>query len=493
MAQYLNRREFLAASSGAAFAAGLPAGARAAAAGSDAARPAVSNGAWRALLQQLRGALLRPTDALFPDAARPNNLRYEKITPAGIARCLDATDVRAAIGWCRDYNVGFAVRSGGHSYAGFSTTRGLLIDVSPIGWVRYDDRTGLVHIGGGCRNQDIYAALSKVNRTITHGRCPTVGAAGFLLGGGIGFNMRDHGLGCDQVVSTELVTAHGSVETVSAVSNEELFWACRGGGGGNFGVNTAFSLTTFPTLPVTVFRIRWERASEELAFALLAALGAGPSGLGSRVSLQADGKAGVTVDLLGQLKGGARDLADILGPAYRRARPTSERIVAAADYWAGQDFLHEKGAPAYYQERSGYVRGMLAHDTLETGFSWLRKAPAVHGTCDLRFFQTGGAINTVAPEATAFIHRGNDWLMVIGYDWSGADDADPALIRRGHTWQDEFYDDMRRYTDGGCYQNFVDPSLRDWRRAYYGANYPRLERVKQAIDPDRVFNFAQGL
>lgn len=83
--------------------------------------------------------------------------------------------------------------------------------------------------------------------------------------------------------------------------------------------------------------------------------------------------------------------------------------------------------------------------------------------------------------------------MVVGYDWSEIDDSNRPLIRRGHIWQDDFYQDMKGYTDGGCYQNFADPSLRDWRRAYYGANYPRLERVKAAIDPDRVFNFPQGL
>src|ERR1700730_11381829 len=183
----ISRRNFLALSAGAAVAAALPFRATA----QCPPRP-ILEAAWRDLSRRLRGVLLRPSDSLFSAVARPNNLRYAGITPGGIAQCLDPADVSAAIGWCREYQARFAVRSAGHSYAGFSTTDGLLIDLSPLNWSRYDEKTGVIHLGGGSINRDIYAALKAVNRTITHGRCTTVGAAGFLLGGGIGFNMREN-------------------------------------------------------------------------------------------------------------------------------------------------------------------------------------------------------------------------------------------------------------------------------------------------------------
>ena len=247
-----------------------------------------------------------------PQSEGQTILRYASITPGGIARCLDPADVSAAISWCREYQVRFAVRSGGHSYAGFSTTDGLLIDLSPINWSHYDEKTGVIHIGGGCINRDIYAVLEAANRTITHGRCTKVGAAGFLLGGGIGFNMRENGVGCDHVIASQIVTADGLVKSLGEHTNKDLFWACRGGGGGNFGISTAFSLRTVEVRPVTVFSIQWEKATERLALELLTFLGQGPETLGSRVSLQANGEGGVKIDLLGQLKGSAKEAADIL-------------------------------------------------------------------------------------------------------------------------------------------------------------------------------------
>ena len=202
--------------------------------------------AWRYLAGQLDGDVLRPGDHNYPKAALPNNLRYACIMPRGIARCRTPEDVAAAISWCRDYDMPFAVRAGGHSYAGYSTTYGLLLDVSPIRQISFDKRTGLVTIGGGARNADIYAALRANKVAITHGRCPTVGAAAFLLGGGIGFNMRRNGLACDHMVGTALVTADGQLRLADAKTNPSLFWASRGGGGGNFGVSTSFTLQTFP-------------------------------------------------------------------------------------------------------------------------------------------------------------------------------------------------------------------------------------------------------
>lgn len=165
--------------------------------------PSVSDAAWRDLSKRILGPVLRPADFDFTKFNLPNNLRYADIRPAGIALCASTGDVAQAIQWCRQYNVPFVARSGGHSYAGFSMTSGLTIDVSMMNAPYYDPRTGIVRIGAGARNQILYAALRKANIAITHGRCPTVGVAGFVLGGGIGFNMRANGLACDQVVESD--------------------------------------------------------------------------------------------------------------------------------------------------------------------------------------------------------------------------------------------------------------------------------------------------
>ena len=187
------------------------------------------------------GPVLRPADFDFTKFNLPNNLRYADIQPAGIRAVRRRRRRRRQFDGARQYSVPFVARSGGHSYAGFSMTSGLTIDVSMMNEPYFDPRTGIVRISAGARNQILYAALRKANIADTHGRCPTVGVAGFVLGGGIGFNMRANGLACDQVVESEIVLADGRVLTLDARSNDhtvaDLYWACRGGGGGNFGIN----------------------------------------------------------------------------------------------------------------------------------------------------------------------------------------------------------------------------------------------------------------
>ena len=455
--------------------------------------------AWRDLSQRVLGPVVRSWDASFARAILPNNLRYASIIPDGVVRCLREEDVAQAILWAREYEVPLAVRAGGHSYAGFSTTTGLMIDTTLMNGISFDEKSGLVRIQGGVLNVDLYTALRENNVTITHGRCPAVGAAGFLLGGGIGFNMREDGLACDQVTASDIVTADGKLRSMSATREEDLFWACRGGGGGNFGVSTSFTMQTFQVATqITVFQIAWTAKPEAVASALMTALGAAPAKLGSRVSLsavtpeqQAQGQ-DVVVNLLGQYKGTRAELRQILDSVYKVAPPSSE-VVYEMTYWQGQDFLDEYQPPCYYQERSAFVNQKIDSSMLAAGFKHLREWPGTHSYCDLRFFQTGDKMNKVGARDTAFVHRSSEWLMVVGLYWNEQDNRDSAKIARNHEWQNEFYSTMLPFCGGGAYQNFADPSLKDWQQSYYGENFERLARIKQRVDPKNVFTFAQAV
>ena len=456
----------------------------------------VGERAWHDLARRLSGRLLRPWTAGFRAAALPHNLRYAAVLPAGIARPRTADEVAQAIRWCREHDVPLIARAGGHSYAGYSTTHGLMIDVSPINNIELDRSTGLARVGGGARNGDLYKVLRAAGVAITHGRCSTVGAAGFLLGGGIGFNMRAHGIGCDQLIASEIVTADGRVAALGATENPDLLWACRGAGGGNFGINTSFTLQTFAVAPLTVFALTWTTRPEEVIRVLMRAFDAAPDRLGSRISLlavtprqRAAGK-DVAVNVLGQLVGPASELRDILDAVYRIARPAKEEILEKS-YWEGQDFLTETEQPTYFQERSTFIGGALDDRALALAFGWLRRWPGTAAAGDLRFFQTGGKVNAPAADATAFVHRSSRWIMLVGLYWDRTDAA--GLVRRNRAWQDEFYAAMLPFGVGGAYQNFPDPSLRDWRTAYYGSNLPRLARIKAAFDPTNVFDFAQAV
>lgn len=490
----ITRRQFLVGSARVALGAGVAGSALSRAEGrgfTDGASPQ----AWRELARRLAGPLLRPGDPRYAAIAQPNNLRFASVLPGGIARCVGPRDVAEAILWCREFRVPLVARCGGHSYAGYSTTRGLMIDLSPINEVRFDPATGIATVGGGVRNAQLYSTLQELGVTLTHGRCPGVGVGGFFLGGGIGFNMRAHGLACDQLVGTELVTADGSVRFVDG--DDDLFWACRGGAGGNFGINTSFHVQTFPVPALTVFDVAWRETPEDVYAALLAALDAAPPGLGSRVQLtpvtsqQLAAGSDLAVEVLGQFTGTPAELRDILEPAYRAAPPASETIVAM-DYWDAQiDFLATPGDPGFYQERSRFFAGPLGAAAIDTAFHWARRWPGPADAADMVLFQTGGRVNAMAPDATAFVHRDSTWLMTIAINWDEGTSED--LVRRSHEWQDAFFESMLPFATPGSYQNFPDPSLRGFLDAYYRDNLPRLRHIKAAADPTRVFRYPQAI
>jgi len=492
-----NRRGFLLGASAASLAAaGLP---RGRALAQDAAS-ALPPSAWAELTRSLTGGkVVRPGDPVYADLSRSHNLAYPTPLPTGIAYCVSRENVQAAIRWCRRYNVPLTTRSGGHSYAGFSTTNGLIIATRGMSAVTPIPGTPLVRIGGGVLNGEVYAGLRTIGKAITHGRCPTVGAAGFLLGGGIGFNMRAHGVAIDQLEATELVTADGEFVTASRTENKELFWACRGGGGGNFGINTSFLLRAYEIKPVVVFKIQWAFDGPDplaVANALMATFTDAPDGLGSRLSLQARRPGGpadqTSIDLIGQFSGTEAELRHLLAPAFALGRRTLERI-ATRPYWDAQAELEEQDEAIRFHERSAFLAYRLDDTALHTAYRFLNAWPGTslpRGQADLRFFQTGGAMNR-PPEDTVFVHRNSKWLMVIGLSWEAADS--PQLVDENVAWQNAFYAAMLPYSIGAAYQNFIDPAEYSWAEAYYGKALPRLRAMKRKVDPTDVFNFPQSI
>lgn len=461
-----------------------------------AAAPEVSEKAWKHLARSLSGSLLRPGDKGYKATALPNNLVYADRLPAGIARCRTPEDVATAILWCRENDVRFVARAGGHNYAGYSTTRGLMIDVGGLNDISFNAKSGRVTVGAGVKNRDIYTALGRESVAITHGRCYGVGVSGFLLGGGIGFDMRLNGIGSDKLVETHVVGADGEIRTARADHQPDLFWACRGGAGGNFGINTRFVVETFAVDEITAFDITWSRKPEAVAEALIAALQGVTRRLGSKISLRAvtpaERRAGkdVRVNLLGQLHGPRDELRDILAPVFAIAPPLKQTI-STGPYWEGQTLLSEEGGPEHYRERSRFVEKAFGAAALGTAFRQARRFPGTGGSASLKLFQTGKAVNDLPQRATAFVHRRSQWLFTTAFTFEESDGR--RAVAAAGDWLDETYEVMVPFCGEGAFQNFPDPALRDWARQYYGANLTRLRDVKAAVDPDDVFRFGQSI
>ena len=216
---------------------------------------------WHALARALQGSVLLPGDAGYPAAGHLYNALYT-LDAAAIAQCVSASDVQRSLEFARDHGVELAARSGGHSYGGYSSCPGLVIDVSHMQAVSTSGTTGNRHalatVGAGATLINVYTQLAAEGLLVPGGSCPTVGIAGLALGGGIGVFSRAYGLTCDQIASIEIVTADGVVRRCGPGHDEDLYWASRGGGGGNFGIVTSFEFETHPVpAEITLFTLEW--------------------------------------------------------------------------------------------------------------------------------------------------------------------------------------------------------------------------------------------
>src|ERR1700733_323807 len=216
---------------------------------------------WKALARDLSGPLIRPGEAGYTTAKELFDPRFDSLRPAGVAYCRTPHDVATSLAFVRKYGIPVAARCGGHSYAGWSSTSGLIIDVTRMAGVQVDGSTATV--GAGTRPIDFYSGLAAQGRAVPGGSCPTVGISGLTLGGGVGVVARAYGLTCDNLQSVQLVTADGTIRTCDPSENSDLFWACRGGGGGNFGVATSFTFGTHPAGDIVVFFLYWPWAQAE--------------------------------------------------------------------------------------------------------------------------------------------------------------------------------------------------------------------------------------
>ncbi|MCA9779898.1 MAG: FAD-binding oxidoreductase [Candidatus Eremiobacteraeota bacterium] len=441
------------------------------------------------------GLVIRPGEESFAQLARPWNLRFSERQPAAIVRCATVDDISRSLAWVQEQNIPFVVRSGGHSYAAYSTTPGLLVDVSQLRSVNMDAKSGIVKLGPGSRNTTVYSHLDATSRSVTHGRCYEVGVAGLCLGGGIGFNMRLHGLTCDQLVETDIVLADGRSLTLSARENEDLFWACRGAGGGNFGVHTSFTFQTYPVDRVTAFNIDWNEREGEVLISLMNLVAGAPREMGLKVSASvhrsSSGTNEIQVSLLGQLHGPEERLRDFLKPVYDIASP-SEEVIRYLPYWAGQAVLSEDGSPVRMLERSRYAQQPLPEEALTMILERLKSWPGIPGgRADWKLFLTGGAIADVAPDETAYVHRKAFGISSVELEWTGPHPLE--LVERNLDWVDQFHDELRPYTSDRCYQNFIDDRQQNFLTAYYGENLQRLVKIKQKYDPQNVFHYPQSL
>jgi FAD/FMN-containing dehydrogenase len=438
------------------------------------------------------------------------------IKPAGIAYCASPRDVAECLNFVRRYGLPVTPRCGGHSYVGASLGTGLVIDVSPMSSIRVDTPSGAATIGAGARLADVYSRLTAAGVAIPAGSCPTVGISGLTLGGGIGVVSRAYGILSDNLRAVEVVTADGRTLYCDARNNSDLFWACRGGGGGTYGVATSFTFATHPTSPIVVFFLSWPWSKARSVidswqrWAPFA-----PDELWSNLHiLGGQAQATPTLQVGGTYLGAQGDAVRLIEALTSRigAEPSSQVIETTAYEHAmmieagcttrsvAQCHLpgslpgrapegQESREPEYAASRI-FTRPMTgaAIDVILAAVT-RRGGLTGGGQGGIAFDALGGAVNRVAPSATAFVHRNGLFNGQFTTTWTTA--APTSAIQAQQAWLRAFHAAMKPYASGQAYQNYADAGLSSWKQAYFGANYPRLLKVKNRYDPNRVFRSPQ--
>jgi FAD/FMN-containing dehydrogenase len=458
------------------------------------ARAAQSDPRLEQLDRYLRGGLFRPGTVGYELARQPYNERFAGIRPLAVARPRDAADVRQLLLWSTRTGVPLAARSGGHSYAGYSVTRGVVVDLAAFRGIAVH-ADGTATIGAGNRLVDIFTSLAARGLAIPTGSCPTVGIGGLTLGGGFGLASRAWGLTCDNLVRVEIVTPDGRVRVCDRERNPDLFWACRGGGGGNFGIVTRFVFRTHRVSHGSYFAATWPWAAVEEVVERYQEWGPrAPDGLGTICRL-ATGASEPSVQVLGQYLGQEAALKPLLAGLLQGLGSPSVTTGDATWLdlqlrWAGclGRPLSECHAfePTRFAASSDYVGTRLPAAGIATMRDAIESRQGHSGAILLDAY--GGAVNRIAPTATAFVHRRTLFSCQYFSAWSSS--ADDATSR---AWIKRLRESMRPFASGAAYQNYIDPTRMDWQRAYYGANLRRLIAVKRKYDPDHILRFPQGI
>jgi FAD/FMN-containing dehydrogenase len=433
----------------------------------------------------LAGELLSASDAGYERARQTWNGMIDK-RPALIARCSGVADVIAAVQFAREHDLLVAVRGGGHSLPGFSVCEGgLVIDLSRLKGIRVDPSRRTAIAQPGLTWGEFDREVQVFGLACTGGVISTTGIAGLTLGGGIGWLMRQYGLACDHLQAVDLVTVDGRFLTASATENPDLFWGVRGGGG-NFGIVTAFEYKLRPVGPVLAGMVihPLAKAREVLRFYREFTSGA-PDDL-TTYALMLTSPDGVPVVALACCYCGALAAGEqAVQPLRRFGPPLADEIrpMAYRELQTLFDAAYPPGRHNYY--KSHYVAA-IADDLIDVMIDGFATVPSP--LTALGFEQLGGAVSRVFAQETAFRHREAPYDIAILGEWT-----DAAATARNVQWVRDVWAATAPYATAGVYVNFLGEEGEEQVRAAYGSHYQKLVALKRKYDPTNFFRLNQNI
>jgi FAD/FMN-containing dehydrogenase len=433
----------------------------------------------------LRGEVVCPGDRGYDTARAVFNGMIDR-RPLAVIRSVDASDVIRCITFARRHDLPLSVRGGGHSVAGNAVRDGaVMLDLSGMKALRVDPEARTVRAEPGLTLGEFDRATQAFGLATTLGVVSVTGIAGLTLGGGLGWLNGRYGLACDNLISAQVATADGQLLRASAQENEDLFWSIRGGGG-NFGVVTSFEYQLHPVglvlagglsypLSMAPRVLRYyddfvKAAPDELSTA--ASLGLTPAG---------EPTVSIAVCYCGPVDKGEQ----VLRPLRTFQLPVEDGI-QAMPYTVLQS-ARDEGFPSgrLHYWKSGWLRH-VTDGAIETLMQFVPQMPSSVSGVGLQ--QMHGVASRVAPSATAFPHRAEQYDFLILSQWSDATDSD-----RNVQWARALFEAMQPHLEESVYVNNLGDEGPERVQAAYGENYPRLAAMKRFYDPDNLFRANQNI
>ena len=441
-----------------------------------------------AVRESFTGELIGPADPEYEQARRVHNGLINK-RPALIARCRTVPDVVDAVNIGREQATEISVRGGGHGVASLAATDGgLMIDVAPMKGIRVDPASRTVWAQAGATWKEFNRAAGGHGLATTGGVVSTTGIAGLTLGGGEGWLMGRYGLTIDNLLAVEVVTAAGEIVTASAAQNQDLFWALRGGGG-NFGVATAFLYRAHPVPAVYGGMVAHpvSRAGEAFGFYRDLTRSA-PDDLTVYFNLFADPAAPeqklaamIACHCGDDPAAAERDLK-----ALRQFGPPAADLIQPMPYPVINtlsDGGYPRGALNYW--KSAFL-SELSDDALEIMVNAIQRCPSPMS--GLGIVPYLGAVNRVNAAATAFAHRAPGYSLLIVAQWQDSRETEPNI-----SWAQETFEALQPHMADRSYVNNLTADDGRMVHSLWGANYPRLVTVKRCYDPDNIFRLNHNI
>ncbi|SON58656.1 6-hydroxy-D-nicotine oxidase [Mycobacterium simulans] len=441
---------------------------------------------WASLASSIGGQVLLPADGgSFTSGKQIFNSNYNGSSPAAVVKVTSQADVQKAVAFAAANKLKIAPRGGGHSYIGASTAPGaMVLDLRGLpGGVNFDSATGNVAVPAATDLYAVHQALAGAGRAIPTGSCPTVGVAGLALGGGIGADSRHAGLTCDALKSATVVLPSGDAVTASADDHTDLFWALRGGGGGNFGVTTSMTFATFPTADSDVVRVDFPPSSAaQVLVGWQAWLGSADRDTWGLVDLavsSAQGPSGGNCHVLATCPAGhGPAVADAIKSAVRVQPSGIEHKTLShmnlVMYLAG-------GHTTYPPE--GFVAGSDVIGTMNSAAAQaivaaIGKWPPAAGRASALIDSLGGAVGDVDPADSAFPWRRQSAVVQWYVNTPSSGQAATA-----NKWLSDAHQAVQPFSVGG-YVNYLETNTAASR--YFGTNLSRLTTVRQKYDPGQL-------